>query len=790
MQTLLRARGRAVLAAWGLFSLAGSASAQDLASIGKTLTLAEGEARQIESTLGPVRKEEKHSAALHERRLIDAKLAYRRGVEGNAAGYEEASLLLFDLVEGHPESRSHHEAIYFLADSLFHKGDLRTSQKYFRKLAADYPTSEFYQDGLMRLVELSLKLEDPSDIGDNLAKLEAVPVAKRKPAVAYVLGKYAYFSKDYDKAARIFDAIPKTHPYYFQARYFSGVVRVAQEKYALAAKYFSELMKAQANTEAQRDIRELARMGLGRVLYQDNKAAKAIDVYQGLDRKSRYWGAMMYEIAWTYVRAGEPDRALRAIDLLILQEEETALQPEVRLLEGNLRIRLGGKDSTQYNQADKTFTETRDKFEKPKVSLDTMLAQHTDPEPWFRHLFGRSSETFDVKSMNIPAVASSWVKQKPEVQKVVQLVGNLNTIRADLADAEAIIARIESATSPQSRIAIRPELAKSRGRLYELRSKVSIARQQLLVEERKLIATVAQPSERAELDKLTKERAAIEADLARLPMATDSYEVRVAKSKKLVDAIGDKAARVLVEINHIDATLVALQKYVQDPRNKTQIDPKQFEKEMAAIRADQKLLSDQYELLSKQLQEARDQAVAGGVAAEEVQLRDQLAKVLDREHQLGLSLQGRLDASSQQRVREIGTTLQVADRADSAITRADLKIDTILDAALVDIKAAVATEKANLEQYLAQLSSYDGESIGVGSDVVRNGFVAVARDFYDIIVRADIGIIDVAWAQKEESSNRVSRLNLQLGNERRVLREDFRDVLQTDAGKDKKEKDE
>ena len=61
---------------------------------------------------------------------------------------------------------------------------------------------------------------------------------------------------------------------------------------------------------------------------------------------------------------------------------------------------------------------------------------------------------------------------------------------------------------------------------------------------------------------------------------------------------------------------------------------------------------------------------------------------------------------------------------------------------------------------------------------MRDGFVQVAQDFYNIVVRADVGVIDVAWAQKEESSQRVSRLNLQVGNERRSLREDFKEVLE------------
>src|SRR5262249_11428506 len=151
------------------------------------------------------------------RRTIDAELNFGLG------DYEDAAIVLYDVVERYPNHKVHDEALYYLSESLFMKGDYLASRTSFTKLVNELGTrSHYYQQSLERLIEITLKLNDAQDVDKWLALLDAVPEAERHSAVPYVRGKYAFFNAKYDEAAAQFDRVTPKSTYYFQARYFLG----------------------------------------------------------------------------------------------------------------------------------------------------------------------------------------------------------------------------------------------------------------------------------------------------------------------------------------------------------------------------------------------------------------------------------------------------------------------------------------------------------------------------------------------------------------------------------------
>src|SRR5262249_24094097 len=63
-----------------------------------------------------------------ERRLIRAQVLYGVG------HYDDAAVLLYDVVEKHATTRSYPDALFFLADCLFKKGDNLLARDYFHKV--------------------------------------------------------------------------------------------------------------------------------------------------------------------------------------------------------------------------------------------------------------------------------------------------------------------------------------------------------------------------------------------------------------------------------------------------------------------------------------------------------------------------------------------------------------------------------------------------------------------------------------------------------------------------------
>jgi hypothetical protein len=69
----------------------------------------------------------------------------------------------------------------------------------------------------------------------------------------------------------------------------------------------------------------------------------------------------------------------------------------------------------------------------------------------------------------------------------------------------------------------------------------------------------------------------------------------------------------------------------------------------------------------------------------------------------------------------------------------------------------------------------------VGSVTYAN-FAAVRRRFYDLVLRADVGTIDVSWADREEHRMRVELLTRERAREIQALDDEFQEIMDEPKG--------
>ena len=67
---------------------------------------------------------------------------------------------------------------------------------------------------------------------------------------------------------------------------------------------------------------------------------------------------------------------------------------------------------------------------------------------------------------------------------------------------------------------------------------------------------------------------------------------------------------------------------------------------------------------------------------------------------------------------------------------------------------ALDDEKRTVAPIAQTLGGYTDESADVGGGIMAESLKAVTQRFYNVVVRADVGIIDVAWALKDDSTHR------------------------------------
>ena len=92
-------------------------------------------------------------------------------------------------------------------------------------------------------------------------------------------------------------------------------------------------------------------------------------------------------------------------------------------------------------------------------------------------------------------------------------------------------------------------------------------------------------------------------------------------------------------------------------------------------------------------------------------------------------------------------------------------------------RADTPEKKARLAAYQREYHDLELESRELGGEVLRESFGVVRDMFYDILVRTDVGIIDIAWAQREFADKTLKALDRDKKREQRTLRVDFDQVL-------------
>jgi hypothetical protein len=122
----------------------------------------------------------------------------------------------------------------------------------------------------------------------------------------------------------------------------------------------------------------------------------------------------------------------------------------------------------------------------------------------------------------------------------------------------------------------------------------------------------------------------------------------------------------------------------------------------------------------------------------------------------------------------------LAGRATSLSARLDALEQTLartVEQGISDAKVTLVQARQDLGDYQKELERHEAESREVGGSVLGGSFKNVKAKFYDVIVRTDVGNVDVAWSQKEDADDDGKRLNLARARELKQLRDEFKDIL-------------
>lgn len=697
---------------------------------------------------------------------------------------EGAAIVFLDLLENYPQTDASRQALVYLGEALLALGMDKWASECFGSNLADRNSeaARFHQRSLANLLQLAaparkpgfaqrpglsatpevrarleaigLDASDPppssllggSDIQRVIDWVQRIPHDRRLPLLTYSYGRWLYLSGFYDQALRALDAIAppdeglagggSARPYRVRATYVASSARLAQGKLDEAVAGFKKIAGVQTTDPDEAAIVELSWMALGRAYHDDGDIENSVDAYRKISRDSNFFPEAMYETAWTLLRAGRNEGALQALDLLLVYDPTSPIAPEIKQLRGKIRIR-----ERDWPGAEAEFLALRREFAGLGRTVYDKLRSQADATKWFSAVVAEDMPHFAIEAI-MPIDAARLAESLPRAVQGRDLAREVGQLGIELEEVRALLAKMEMAVVAKERVALFDDLS-------ALMSATDSAELQLVDVQEAILARTLAKAKNSPLDKIDKRR-------AQLRRIVDDYDSGAKSSRHLHERI-----RKLAEVNHryelaivaLRAQLVAAERYFEQTSKRQKLDREAFLKQAAELR-------DGIALLERSSRGLRDE--------------------IDR---VGTGL--RFDAPAKQRRRKVVTEYasfldrfwakaQIAteDRearvawAEAGKLRAQVNgLRRLIDRAALDrLKRAIVIlkeERVNLDRYRSEMIAMQSRTRGLIGEVMQATTHDVVAELQNLVVRSEVGLLDVAWAIQEVEAEEIRRLETQ-----------------------------
>ena len=768
----------AVLASLAVSVVLGSAaaSAQDLGSVERELSSIESDAQMLRQA--PLSHSQLRSPTHVEERLTDGELFFR------LQDYVRASVILSDIVDNYQTHPSYPDALFLLAESLFKAGDYFGARTRYRTIIqhADQPAYRPHVSrALGRLIEIAIHVRDFEGVDEYFTRLSRLPPSEVESATNYFRAKYLYNfairagedprgevdaakvdQAGLEQARLAFEAVAQRSPYYPQARYFIGVIYMLRGQMPAAIEAFRRVAALPASTEDARKIVDLAKLGVGRLNYQLDQLDQAIAAYQSVARSSTAFDHALYELAWVYIRMGDASRAEQALEVLSVASPESQHIPDAKLLRANLLLRNG-----QYDSSTREFEEVGKQFGPVREELDRMLAQREDAVAYFQQLVRDNIEVFDAAAF-LPPSAQRWAIAEGDMDRAMATLRDLSQARQLVRETNDIVARLDAALSTPNLVAVFRDLRQQRERSVVLRNRLARVRKDLIALDAKATGSYGS----AELEQVRARRRDLERSLAGAPVSDEALVKRSFAESTRYGDLSKTLSSLDVELMGMEARIVATERFlVTTGRSPDQPENAAVFNELTTQRGAIAAYRERMSALTVGIEVGRIQVGVGDPDfAREEAVRNEYQGLIEQERQilrsLGARPDGRIDAA-------FGRSASVQDGLDQR----DRQIDVIVTERATEMRKVIGEEKIKLDGYRTRLGELQTESEQVVGGVALLNFRAVRQRFYDLVLRADVGVIDVAWAVREMHRTNAEQLTRERVRAIQALEDEFRDIL-------------
>lgn len=236
--------------------------------------------------------------------------------------------------------------LFLLGDALAGAGALQPARGYLTRLLKGDPGDTSYRRAVHSLVDAGLTSDRPEVI---LKDLEAVPPGAPDELtgdVSYLRGRAAELGKKRDDALGAYAKVGEKSRFWAQATYLSGVLEVEKQNFKRGEQLFCKVADPKQTPKRAAmfggseffRVRDLARLGLGRVAHEQYRFDDARYYYYLVPNDSENITEALYETATTRYEAKDYDGARQALDDLKRLKVNHVYEDEAYILDSYIDL--------------------------------------------------------------------------------------------------------------------------------------------------------------------------------------------------------------------------------------------------------------------------------------------------------------------------------------------------------------------------------------------------------------------------------------------------------------------
>ncbi|MCH2108862.1 MAG: hypothetical protein MK135_06000 [Polyangiaceae bacterium] len=718
------------------------------------------------------------------------------------------------------------DARFLLGEAYFATDELYSAKREFDIVMARATQDEYEGLGSLaasRLVDIALRIKRPELLPGILRRVGEIRSVGNADALSYAAGKAYFAMSRYAEAMTNAESIEPTSAYGQRAAYLRGVILMKQAQ--LAAERATEQRRKQALTRSEQgrglpqspppatlqspafdvvapdyrravaafsqaalgdgneaaskgssraqerarlrgiqrqQIQDLSWMAVGRLYYESGRYLKAAFAYGKIDRRSERFPRALFELAWTYVRLGDYERAQRTLDVLGVLDPGLIDGADAALLRGDLLLRSG-----QFSQVEKAYSDVRDEYAPLEKKVAEYLRVTTDPATYYDNLTATDIELGE----ELPPTVIQWAREEAREERVFAMVDDVSRARTLIRRSRRIITILGASLDSESRAKIFPELLRQLQKTTALLNQLSNARLSL--------ARGLDDADEDANDKRIAQRRRLMKRVGALPTSPGDFSIREARTTKSWNQLSQQLQRLELEADHLQAIVNGLHRVLEEPqRHGLEVSTAGYERYQKETEVYENELADYRARIDEVRESIEIGKVQSGYGDEQFQKDAELRKSFKVAFEKELSLSHR--KAPPRTVSYLTSIRPVEERINIVEGRLEVLLSRLEAQARErgeNVREKVGAEREKIESYALSLDALDEDARLLFGELARDNFVKVRDRMRNVVMRADVGLVQHAWEIREKQKRRMSDLLRERAREEQFINDELQEVL-------------